>query len=102
MKIQSISAFQIFDSRGHPTVEAQIVLENGITGSGLVPSGASTGQYEAWELRDGDPERFRGLSVFHAVNHIAGEIADTLRGREVSDQRGIDDARRRDVDQKWL
>ncbi|HRX55000.1 MAG TPA: phosphopyruvate hydratase [Verrucomicrobiales bacterium] len=92
MKIQSISAFQIFDSRGHPTVEAQIVLENGITGSGLVPSGASTGQYEAWELRDGDPERFRGLSVFHAVNHIAGEIADTLRGREVSDQRGIDDA----------
>lgn len=92
MKIQSISAFQIFDSRGHPTVEAQIVLENGITGSGLVPSGASTGQYEAWELRDGDPERFRGLSVFHAVNHIDGEIADTLRGREVSDQRGIDDA----------
>lgn len=92
MKIQSISAFQIFDSRGHPTVEAQIVLENGITGSGLVPSGASTGQYEAWELRDRDPERFRGLSVFHAVNHIDGEIADTLRGREVSDQRGIDDA----------
>ena len=92
MKIQSISAFQIFDSRGHPTVEAQIVLENGITGSGLVPSGASTGQYEAWELRDRDPERFRGLSVFHAVNHITGEIADTLRGREVSDQRGIDDA----------
>ncbi len=92
MKIQSISAFQIFDSRGHPTVEAQIVLENGITGSGLVPSGASTGQYEAWELRDRDPERFRGLSVFHAVNHITGEIADTLRGRDVSDQRGIDDA----------
>ena len=92
MKIRSIDAFQIYDSRGNPTVEAVVTLENGVSGHGLVPSGASTGQFEAHELRDGDNARFRGKSVFRAVENIRTEIADTLRGRDVADQRGIDEA----------
>jgi enolase len=92
MKIASLSAFQIFDSRGNPTVEAELVLDNGIRASGLVPSGASTGQFEALELRDGDPTRFGGKSVFRAIGHIEGEIASAVRGMDVSDQRGLDDA----------
>jgi len=60
MKIRDIDAFQIFDSRGNPTVEAVVTLDSGVRGQGLVPSGASTGRSEALELRDGDPERFRG------------------------------------------
>lgn len=91
MKIASITAFQIFDSRGNPTVEAEVVLENGVRGSGLVPSGASTGQYEALELRDETPDRFRGRSIFRAVAHVEGEIAGALRGREIFDQRGLDE-----------
>jgi len=64
MKIKSICAYQVYDSRGNPTVEAEIELESGERGRGMVPSGASTGQFEALELRDGDPNRFRGKSVF--------------------------------------
>jgi len=89
MKIKSIDAFQIFDSRGNPTVEVEITLENGITGSGLVPSGASTGQYEALELRDGN-SRFRGKSVLQAVANIREEIAPLLTGAKVDDQERID------------
>ncbi len=92
MKIQTVDAFQIYDSRGNPTLEAVVTLENGISGHGLVPSGASTGQFEALELRDGDPGRFRGRSVFQAVGHVRGEIADAVRGRDVEDQRGLDEA----------
>ncbi len=92
MKIQSVSAFQIFDSRGNPTIEAEVVLDNGITGSGLVPSGASTGQFEALELRDGDKTRFRGKSVFQAIANIEGEIASAVQGRDGGDQRGLDEA----------
>lgn len=92
MKIQSIDAFQIYDSRGNPTIEAVVTLEDGTTGSGLVPSGASTGQFEALELRDGDPARFRGKSVFRAIGHIKGEIAREVAGRDVFDQRGLDGA----------
>lgn len=92
MNIRSISAYQIFDSRGVPTVEAEVVLENGITGQGLVPSGASTGQFEALELRDGDPARYRGKSVFRAIANITSEIAPRLAGRDVFDQRGLDEA----------
>ncbi len=92
MKIRSIGAFQIFDSRGNPTVEAEVTLENGVTGRGLVPSGASTGQFEALELRDGDRARFRGKSVFQAVANVRGEIARAVVGREVFDQRGLDEA----------
>ena len=71
---------EILDSRGNPTVEAEVVLADGTRGRGLVPSGASTGQYEALELRDGDRERFRGKSVFRAIANIEGEIAAALRG----------------------
>ena len=92
MKIASISAYQVFDSRGNPTIEAEVVLENGTRGRGLVPSGASTGQFEALELRDRDPKRFRGNSVFQAVAHVEGEIASELRGRDVFDQSGLDQA----------
>jgi len=89
MKIKSIDSFQIFDSRGNPTVEVEITLENGITGRGLVPSGASTGQYEALELRDGD-SRFRGKGVLRAVANIRNEIAPLLKGQDVQDQESID------------
>jgi enolase len=92
MKIKHVSAFQIYDSRGYPTLEAEIELEDGTRGHGLVPSGASTGQYEALELRDGDKSRFRGKSVLRAVGHVNGEIAAVLRGRDVSDQAAIDRA----------
>ncbi len=91
MKIDAIFAWQIYDSRGFPTVEAEVVLPNGLRGRGLVPSGASTGQFEALELRDGDPARFRGKSVFKAIGHIQGELAAALRGWDVLDQRGIDE-----------
>lgn len=91
MKIQSISAHSIYDSRGNPTVEAEIILENGATGRGLVPSGASTGQFEAHELRDGDPKRFRGRSVFQAIRNIHDVLAPRLIGHDVRDQAGIDD-----------
>ncbi|MGH7952440.1 MAG: hypothetical protein ACREFE_11055 [Limisphaerales bacterium] len=92
MKIASISAWQIFDSRGNPTVESEIVLENGARGRGAAPSGASTGQFEAFELRDGDPKRFRGRSVFKAIANVHEIIAPALRGRDVFDQSGLDEA----------
>ncbi len=90
MKIQSVNAFQIYDSRGNPTVEAHIQLADGTIGRGLVPSGASTGQFEALELRDRDPRRFRGKSVFQAIAHVDGEIAASVRGRDAFDQEGLD------------
>lgn len=90
MIISAIAAWPIYDSRGHPTVEAEVTLANGVRGRGVAPSGASTGQYEALELRDGDPRRFRGRSVFHAIAHIEGEIARALRGRDAADQAAID------------
>ena len=92
MNITSIFAWQIFDSRGNPTIEAEVTLENGVRGCGLVPSGASTGQFEAWELRDGDSKRFRGKSVFHAITNVQDIIAPALRGRDVFDQAGLDQA----------
>ena len=90
MKIQSVSAYQVYDSRGNPTVEAEIVLESGDRGRGTAPSGASTGQFEALELRDGDPERFGGKSVFQAIRNIHREIAPALVGWDVRDQAGLD------------
>lgn len=92
MKITSISAYQVFDSRGNPTIEAEVVLENGMRGRGVVPSGASTGQFEALELRDRDPQRFGGKSVFKAVAHVCDIIAPVLRGRDVLNQSGLDEA----------
>ena len=90
MKIRDIDAFQIFDSRGNPTVEAVVTLDSGVRGHGLVPSGASTGRSEALELRDGDPARFRGRSVFRAIENIRREIAAALVGWDVTDQAALD------------
>ncbi len=92
MKIKNVSAWQIFDSRGNPTIEAEVALENGTVGRGLTPSGASTGQYEALELRDGDPGKFGGKSVFKAIGHIEGELASCVVGRDVFDQAALDQA----------
>ncbi len=92
MNIASIDAYQIYDSRGVPTIETEVVLADGTTGIGVAPSGASTGQYEALELRDGDRQQFRGKSVFKAISHVQGEIAKAVVGRDVTDQAGIDQA----------
>lgn len=92
MKIASIHAWQIFDSRGMPTVEVEVMLTSGARGRGLVPSGVSTGQFEALELRDGDPKRFRGKSVFQAIANIQEEIAPALQGADVFDQAALDRA----------
>ncbi|MBE2205531.1 MAG: phosphopyruvate hydratase [Chthoniobacterales bacterium] len=92
MKIRSLDAYQIYDSRGNPTIEAEVTLENGMTGRGLVPSGASTGQFEAKELRDGEASRFRGKSVFRAIANVHQKIAAVVRGCDVLDQRAIDDS----------
>jgi enolase len=90
MKIETIRAWQIYDSRGAPTVEAEVTLANGVRGRGLAPSGASRGQFEALELRDGDPKRFRGKSVFKAVANIENEIGPALRGADVFEQARLD------------
>jgi enolase len=94
MKIQSIKAREILDSRGNPTVEADVILENGVMGRAAVPSGASTGAHEAHELRDGDKARYIGKGVLKAVENVSGEIAKALVGKEVTAQREIDDAMR--------
>ena len=91
MKIQRIVGREILDSRGNPTVEVDVILEGGARGRAAVPSGASTGQREALELRDGDKKRFVGKGVSKAVSHINGEMAAALAGRE-ADQRAIDAA----------
>jgi enolase len=93
-RIARLAARQVLDSRGRPTVEADIHLEDGSFGRASVPSGASTGRYEAHELRDGDKSDFDGRSVRRAVAGIKGEISDVLRGRDALDQRGIDAALR--------
>ena len=90
--IVSIIAREILDSRGNPTVEADVVLETGAAGRAAVPSGASTGEREAVELRDGDKDRYGGKGVLTAVAHVNGEIADALNGEDASDQISIDRA----------
>ena len=90
MKIRRIGALELLDSRGYPTVGARIHLENGTTASALVPSGASTGENEAVELRDGDPSRYCGKGVKQAVQNIRTEITEALKGMDVSDQEAID------------
>ena len=90
MKIHDIIAREILDSRGTPTVAAEIILENGVTGSASVPSGASTGVHEALELRDGDPKRYFGRGVLNAVDNINNIIAPALIGKSVLDQSEID------------
>ena len=90
MKIQQIHAREILDSRGNPTVEVEVTLENGVMGRASVPSGASTGENEALELRDGDKNRFGGKGVLKAVDNVNNVIAPALRGECVLDQRGLD------------
>jgi enolase len=88
--ISSVTAREILDSRGNPTIEAEIVLENGARGRAAVPSGASTGAREAIELRDGDARRYNGKGVTQAVRNVHEEIAPALTGMDVSEQRAID------------
>jgi enolase len=88
--IVDISAREILDSRGNPTVEVDVLLEDGAMGRAAVPSGASTGAHEAAEKRDGDPARYLGKGVLDAVDAVEGEIYGALAGMDASDQRGID------------
>src|SRR5690349_16688808 len=90
--IVDIIGREILDSRGNPTVEVDVLLEDGSRGRAIVPSGASTGAHEAVELRDGDKTRFGGRGVLQAVEHVRTAIAEALRGMDASDQRGIDQA----------
>ncbi|MDR0843748.1 MAG: phosphopyruvate hydratase [Tannerella sp.] len=90
MKIEKITGREILDSRGNPTVEVDVLLESGITGRASVPSGASTGENEALELRDDDKKRYGGKGVLKAVENINTKIAPVLIGHSALDQRGID------------
>ena len=90
MKIKSIHGREILDSRGNPTVEVEVVLESGVCGRASVPSGASTGEHEALELRDGDTKRYGGKGVLKAVENVNNIIAPALVGWSVLDQRAID------------
>ena len=85
-EITDVTALEILDSRGFPTVESEVVLASGARGRAAVPSGASTGSREAIELRDGDSERYSGKGVQQAVAHIDGEIKAALVGQSVDDQ----------------
>ena len=89
-EIVDILAREILDSRGNPTVEVDVVLEDGTLGRAAVPSGASTGAHEAVERRDGDPDRYGGKGVRGAVGAVMGEIFDALSGAEAEDQRRLD------------
>ena len=90
--IAHVRARQILDSRGNPTVEADVILEDGSQGRAAVPSGASTGAHEAVELRDGDKRRWGGKGVEKAVANVNGEIAEAVIGRDAGDQAGLDAA----------
>jgi enolase len=88
--IMDVHAREVLDSRGNPTVEAEVTLGSGKSGRAIVPSGASTGEHEAVELRDGDEERYLGKGVLNAVNNVNGEISAALGGMDASDQRAVD------------
>lgn len=92
MKIKQIKAREVLDSRGNPTVEADVILDDGTIGSAMVPSGASTGQREALELRDGDKSRYLGKGVLKAIEFVNTEICDTLVGFGIEDLSKIDQA----------
>src|SRR6201997_2904657 len=89
-KISKVHARQVIDSRGNPTVEADVLLEGGAFGRAAVPSGASTGEHEALELRDGDKTKYLGKGVLKAVANVNGEIAKSVSGFDATDQRGLD------------
>ncbi len=90
MRIEKIHAREILDSRGNPTVEVEVTLENGVMGRAAVPSGASTGENEALELRDGDKGRYLGKGVLKAVDNVNKVIAPALKGDCVFEQRALD------------
>src|SRR5437868_609922 len=91
-RISRVEGREIIDSRGNPTVEAEVFLDSGARGRAAVPSGASTGSREAIELRDGDPARFGGKGVLRAVGHVENEIARAVTGMEAACQRDVDRA----------
>jgi enolase len=91
-EIVAVRGREVLDSRGNPTVEAEVMLDGGALGRALAPSGASTGSREALELRDGDKARYLGKGVLKAVEAVDGEIADALAGMDALDQAGIDQA----------
>ncbi len=90
MKIVDVRGREIIDSRGNPTVEADVVLESGVVGRAAVPSGASTGSREAVELRDGDKKRYLGKGVLKAVANVNGELKAALLGKDVTQQAALD------------
>src|SRR5208283_4898462 len=90
IQLKSVIAREILDSRGNPTIEADVVLESGVSGRAAVPSGASTGSKEAIELRDGDPARYGGKGVQKAVEHVNTEICEAIIGLDASEQAFID------------
>lgn len=92
MKIRALKAREVLDSRGNPTLEADVILEDGTMGRAMVPSGASTGAHEAHELRDGDKKRYLGKGTLKAVANIEGEISKVVIGKDADAQRDIDDA----------
>jgi enolase len=89
-KITRVHARQVLDSRGNPTVEAEVTLESGAFGRAIVPSGASTGEHEALELRDGDKSKYLGKGVLKAVANVNSEIAKSVTGLDAGDQRALD------------
>ena len=89
--IVNIEAYEMLDSRGNPTVRAEVFLADGSSGIALSPSGASTGSREALELRDKDPLRYLGKGVLNAINHVNGEIKDLLIGVDATDQKLVDE-----------
>ncbi|MBN1633395.1 MAG: phosphopyruvate hydratase [Ignavibacteria bacterium] len=90
MRIKKIQAIEVLDSRGNPTIEVGVMLDNSISGTAIVPSGASTGEREATELRDGDKKRYLGKGVLKAVDNVISKISPALEGKYVSDQRELD------------
>ncbi|MFL0798766.1 MAG: phosphopyruvate hydratase [Cellvibrionaceae bacterium] len=89
-KIVAVKAYEVMDSRGNPTVNADVILESGVVGSACAPSGASTGSREALELRDGDKSRYLGKGVLKAVENINTHIAELLKGKDAANQRELD------------
>src|SRR5262249_9652812 len=89
-KITRVHARQVIDSRGNPTVEADVSVASGARGRAAVPSGASTGEHEALELRDGDKSKYLGKGVLQAVANANGELAKAVVGFDAADQRGLD------------
>jgi enolase len=89
--IETVIGREVLDSRGNPTVEVEVWLDDGAVGRAIVPSGASTGEHEAVELRDGDKKRYGGKGVLQAVDNVNEVIAEALLGWDATDQKAIDD-----------